>query len=261
MSADDDIYKNQLEENIAFYDLYLTDFIKRLDFCRDNGANTAMLTGNVEPQQNMHFLKDLGIAFKLMKSPFPIVEMQTTGVGIDQQRLRFFRNHLGMSTISLSLFSFDNEISRSYRGDKAAPVDIAWLCSEIKRYDFNLRLSCNLCDGFDTHIESILNTAKDLGVDQVTLRKLYTTGDGSPQDAWVREHGYDRLLDEESFLTKLPKLRILEYGAMARSYRGMSIAYDMDCMAKGDQDAFKYPIVRPNGKLYSSWDDPASLVF
>jgi hypothetical protein len=41
----------------------------------------------------------------------------------------------------------------------------------------------------------------------------------------------------------------------------MSVVLDNDCMAKGSNDDFKYLIIRPNGKLYSSWDDPASLIF
>jgi hypothetical protein len=32
-------------------------------------------------------------------------------------------------------------------------------------------------------------------------------------------------------------------------------------MAKGANADIKYLIIRPNGKLYSSWDDPASLIF
>jgi hypothetical protein len=41
----------------------------------------------------------------------------------------------------------------------------------------------------------------------------------------------------------------------------MAVVFDKDCMAKGSMEDFKYLVVRPNGKLYSSWDDPASLIF
>ena len=42
-------YTNQKEGNARFYDLYERDYVKRLEFARDNGCNTAALTGNSEP--------------------------------------------------------------------------------------------------------------------------------------------------------------------------------------------------------------------
>ena len=43
----------------------------------------------------------------------------------------------------------------------------------------------------------------------------------------------------------------------------MSVMIDDDCMAKDIEQHtdFKYLVLRPNGKLYGSWDDPVSLIF
>ena len=44
--------------------------------------------------------------------------------------------------------------------------------------------------------------------------------------------------------------------------RDRSTVLDEDCMAKADgRDEYNYLILRPNRKLYSKWDDPASLIF
>ena len=52
------------------------------------------------------------------------------------------------------------------------------------------------------------------------------------------------------------------YGADIRHVKKMSVIFDDDCMGKSPtSNAVKYLILRPNCKLYSSWDDPASLVF
>ena len=51
-----DQYKNQMDDNLPFFDLYLKDYLERLEFARHNGCNTVMLTGNSEPQQNRKFL-------------------------------------------------------------------------------------------------------------------------------------------------------------------------------------------------------------
>lgn len=53
------------------------------------------------------------------------------------------------------------------------------LCKEIKRYDFNLRLSVNLTDQFDKYADlrsRSLMTVKSLAQFQVTLRILYSIG-------------------------------------------------------------------------------------
>jgi hypothetical protein len=263
MNSDNKMYPNQIEENLAFYDLYLNDYLKRLAFCRENGCNTVMLTGNAEPQQNKRFLVDFGIMMRLMKSPFPIVEMQTTGVLIDGQYLRFLRNHVGVSTISLSLFSF-NDFENQKARNSNLPLCISEFCENVKKYDFNLRLSLNLNANFDGDLE-LFDKAKMLGADQVTVRKLYDADDGSPQSAWIKNNRcsdafYKGL--KKRVITEGIKLRSLEYGTTAYSFNGMSVVIDDDCMAKDTRnEALKYLIVRPNGKLYSSWDDPASLIF
>ena len=262
MSADDKQYKNQLEENLAFYDLYLGDYIKRLEFCRDNGCNALMLTGNLEPQQNRRFLVDFGIMMRLMERPFRNIELQTTGVLIDAPMLRFLRNHVGVNTIALSLFSFDDNENQACRNSNL-PLGIKAFCEAVKLYDLNLRLCLNLTEHFnDWDIDCLFEYCKALGADQITLRKLYAEGD-SPQSKWVEGHGISPLRYREiaEYVSKRPLLRRLEYGQLSYSIKGMSAVIDDDCMAKGPSDDFKYLVLRPNGKLYGSWDDPASLVF
>jgi hypothetical protein len=62
----------------------------------------------------------------------------------------------------------------------------------VKLYDFNLRLSINLTNYFDVHApRDIFTICKTLGADQVTLRKLYASRDGSIQSLWVAENSID----------------------------------------------------------------------
>lgn len=56
-----DEYKNQMDDNLPYFDLYVRDYIKRLEYARDNGCNTVMLTGSSEPQQNRKFLTYFGL--------------------------------------------------------------------------------------------------------------------------------------------------------------------------------------------------------
>lgn len=268
------IYKNQLYGNIRFFDLYSEQYMNAMQFARDNGCNTVMLTGDSEPQQNRTFLKDFGFFNKMIANPFKIIEIQTTGAGIHDETLRFLRNWVGVSCISLSISSFDdkknNEIIHSnIKSDSEFWIDLKYLCSEIKRYDFTLRLSLNMNDFLlppNNNFEEITKKAKELGADQLTLRKMYTSGDGS-QAEWVRKYagsvkytnwfnGVDKIVREKGRY-----LETLEFGALRYSYEGMSTVIDTDCMSTEGKESLKYLILREDCKLYSKWDDPASLVY
>lgn len=276
----DTVYKNQMDDNLPFFDLYLRDYLKRLEFARDNGCNTVMLTGNTEPQQNRKFLTYFGMFMQLMKNPFHWIEMQTTGVLLDQNYLRFLRNHVGVNLISLSLSALDSDVNADIIDSKVKAPDIAFLCNEIKRYDFSLRLSLNLTDYYDytyvnkhdpqykqtAGIEKMFSDCRKLGADQVTLRVLYSSGTGTPQDEWIEENAASAYTVErirEYVRDHGRVLGVLPHGSVKYSLDGLCVVMDEDCMDKGvktDED-YKYLILQPDCKLYSQWDDPSSLIF
>lgn len=275
----DSLYKDQITDNLRFYDLYRNDYIKRMEFARDNGCNTCMLTGNVEPQQNISFLKAFGDMNKELERPFRNIEIQTTGAFIDDEKLRFLRNQVGVTTISVSISCLnDNSVNKEIIGMRDEKFDLKFFCSEIKRYDFNLRLSLNITnnlflgkpgDNMPFLPRDIFDYCKSLGADQVTFRKMYVSNDNATeQNKWLAEN-LDKSIELEFFplLNKEIKehgvyLDTLEYGSDRYSYEGMSVVIDTDCMSKGiNKDAVKYLILRPNCKLYSKWDDKGSLIF
>lgn len=259
-------YKNQMDDNLPFFDLYLKDYLKRLDFAQRNGCNTVMLTGNSEPQQNRKFLTYFGLFMQLMKNPFDWIEMQTTGALLDNNYLRFLRNHVGVNIISLSVSSFD-QFQNQEIIDCPVQIDLKELCRNIKKYDFTLRLSLNLSDAFNDYSpEELFSTCyEEFLADQVTLRVLYSNSNDTPQSKWVSQHvmNLDKINEINSFIkTYGTVLGKLPYGATKYSYNDMSIVLDDDCMGKrNDNDAYKYLILRPDCKLYSSWDNKASLIF
>ena len=271
-----DNYKNQMDDNLPFFDLYLKDYLKRLEFARHNGCNTLMLTGNSEPQQNRKFLTYFGMFMQMMRAPFQWIEMQTTGVLLDENYLRFLRNHVGVNLIALSISSLCEDTNKAIIQcpDKYTPR-LAWLSGEIKRYDFALRLSLNLTKyyddiGADKNPALIFQRCKDYHADQITLRVLYSSGNGTPQDNWIAQNAASPQTVQalqEYIITNGKLLGTLPYGAQKYSLDGMSVVLDTDCMAKDETkrealgENYKYLILQPNCKLYSQWDDPASLIF
>lgn len=261
-------YVDQIETNLRFYDLYAGDFCKRLQFARDNGCNTLILTGEGEPLINTRFLKDFSQWNNSIQSPFRWIEIQTSGVTLNDEKLRFLRNTVGVSTISLSLSDMFNNLSNHTMNgitDKYL-FDIDLLCEDIKKYDFNLRLSLNMTIKYkDKSLEEIMERAYDLGANMVTFRKLYVSGDlNLEQNKWIQQN---KLSDAKlgQFKVKIEtKGRILEtlpFGAIRYSYKGISTVIDDDCMATEVKPVIKYLVLRPNCKLYTKWDDEGSLLF
>lgn len=269
-----DNYKNQLDENLPFFDLYLNDYLKRLQFARDNGCNTIMLTGTSEPQQNKKFLTWFGMFNRMLKDPFEWIEMQTTGVLLNNNYLRFLRNHVGVNLISLSISDiYNNNRNNDIIGcPNIYKINLEELCESIKKYDFNLRLSINLTNAYDDCgksndvIKSLFNRCKSLGADQVTFRVLYSEDYTTPEGKWVYDNSIsNKAIKNIKNYVKMngKKLGILPYGFIKYDIDEMSVVIDTDCMAKEDQetDNYKYLILRPDCKLYSSWDSKASLIF
>lgn len=263
-------YKNLIEKKDKNYATHVHEYVSRLNYARDNGCNSLMLTGNCEPQQNKAFLTQLGFMLRMMDKPFRQIEMQTTGVLLDEDYLHFLRDWVGVNVISISLSSFQSTTNADIvdMPDRYM-VLIPGLCQEIKDLGFVLRLSLNMTHGFSANRtpEEMLKIAKLYGADQVTFRKMYSDNSDTPQSKWVKEHALNTTPFDEYF-TSLAKehpesiLRKLEYGQTVFAIDGMSVVYDTDCMAKEEHsDELKYLILRPDCKLYSSWDDKASLVF
>ncbi len=256
------------------FNIHRQDFLKRLEFARDNGCNTIMLTGTSEPQQNKQFLHFFAEMNEKLDKPFRWIELQTTGVLLDDDYLDFLRKTVGVNVISVSVSAFDDVVNWNYtKMPQNAFVDLRALCKKIKAHGFTLRLSINLTDYFNRYKSTTLtydaseffkDIKEQFHPDQVTFRILYASNDGSEQSKWVSEHSCDEnsvhILSEyvKSRGTPLEKL---PYGRIKYSCNGMSVVIDDDCMSKKSIEDYKYLILQPDCKLYSRWDDTASLIF
>lgn len=266
-------YKNQMDENLPFYDLYFEDYVKRMIFAKENDANIMMITGDIEPLQNRHFLQTLAIVNKYVLpqrgcSAFNWIEIQTSAVGFDRNYARFLRNTVGVSVFSFSLSSFDSKKNAEIVGiSRNMQVDIEEVCSTAKEYDFTLRLSLNMSKEmlrstcgltYDEMIHAIFMKAKMLGADQITFRKFYTDGDNE-QSRWIKENEVDGVFFEtlRHYVKSEGRIiGILPYGYHQYSVDGISVVIDEDCMNQGklQKETSKYFVLRPNCKLYDGWN-------
>lgn len=270
---EDSEYANQIENNRRFKALYRNDYLKRMSFARDNGCNTMIYTGDGEPLVNMRFLEDVSEWNNQIPDPFRWIELQTSGVTLDDEKLRWLRNTIEVSTISLSLSSvFSSQENAEYnRTDKKFIIDIDKVCKEIKRYDFNLRLSLNMTDFYNGKTpEQIFERVQELEADQVTFRVLYSAGSEklTPEQQtvndWIHEHSVKGSLMKEIreyILEKGAELETLPFGAKRYAIHDISTVIDDDCMNTVSRNVLKYLILRPNCKLYSRWDQKGAIMF
>lgn len=271
-------YENRIEKAFYHYGIYKQDFIRRLEFARDNGCNTAILTGSGEPMINHSFLKDFASFNQALQSPFRWIELQTSGIGLDESALGFLRGTVGVSTISLSLsFLFDYKVNAFInKTPEKLIVNIEEVCSRTIHHGFNLRLSLNLTDEYERYgrdfghgnselIAAIFGQASSLKASQLTFRQLYVSGDpNNEQNKWIAEHAASQTLvdDIKQFVKDNGKpLEVLPFGATRYSVKGISVVIDEDCMGTMPKQAIKFLILRPDCKLYTKWDDKGSLLF
>jgi molybdenum cofactor biosynthesis enzyme MoaA len=259
-------------------------FTERLVYLRQKDVDTLVLTGTYsEPIFNKKYL---GFFDKVNRSlgdnKFVNIEVQTSGVGLTPKKLVLL-DSIGVKTISLSLASLDDDANFEIMQtqEKLKNFTILKVCQLIKNAGFNLRLSLNMNrEGFEEHefsasgefwhknYHNIFMDCQKLKADQVTFRKLYSTGEDGEVNGWIRSNRMTLYNpDWWKFLARYVKqfgrpLNRLPFGAMKYSIEGMSTVIDFDCMNKrSKKEGLKYLILRRNCRLYSEWDDPASLVF
>ena len=270
----DNPYRNSFDE---------IQYRKRIKRAAIENVSTLILTGTGEVLQNKDFLLKFREVLGKENHPFPNVEIQTTGVllmkyeaAIPGSTVRTegrypnveLLKNLGVNTISLSvsdIFDSENNLKIIGVGD-VLKFDLDELCKFIKDQGFNLRLSLNMINVYDDKFpEDIINRCKELGADQITIRKLYGGGYETPESIWVDENACkDKVIEmfDEYVRVEGKKGFKLPFGAWVYSIMGMSVAIDDDCMAKEEaKEDLKYVILRENGKLYWSWDDEGSLIF
>jgi sulfatase maturation enzyme AslB (radical SAM superfamily) len=254
--------------NITNGEFFNEDYIERLEYARDNGINVVILTGTGESLQNKEFIKKFSKYNNKLKRPFYNIELQTTGVYLNDETLEWLRKDIRVKTISLSVSDiFDNENNMNIIGvRKELRFNLAELVKKIKSYGFNTRLSLNVLKNIEKHsIEELFNKIFEFHFDQVTFRKLWKSNNNTNIDKWIERNDankeyFDKIND---YIIKNGKiLGRLTFGALQYSLNEISFVVDDNCMDdKEIKEDIKYLILRENAKLYTKWDSPASLVF
>lgn len=240
-------------------------YINRIEFVREEGCNAMILTGTTEPQQNLPFIYKLMEINKRLRKPFYNITIQTTGTNLTPEEIEKLAD-AGITTIALSISSLIDEQNWEIIGAprQVRTMNITDLIKCAKYNHLNVRACLNLTDDFNfLSPESLFHWGKINHIDQMTFRKIYADGD-TEEAKWVEQHIFpdskfiaikNYILQNGTPIAKLP------YGFIQYSVHGISTVIDDNCMSKNNIEDMKYAILRPNGHLYSRWDDTGSLIF
>ncbi len=283
-------YRNKYSAGHMDAFTYWEDVIKRMKYAQSKGCTTVMLTGSNEPQQDRRWLEGLALAMRSLPEPFLNIEIQTTGAFLNMDYLRFLKA-MGVTTVAISTFSiFDDERNREIEECADKGLSIEKLCEMVHELEMNIRICVNVTDCvfsksfYEADVsamkekdeakengillneaQKILNRCAEMHANQVTFRKMWSNP-GTPEAEWIAQNCTysNNLLSRISTVVSTDGniINILPYGAARYDYQGFSIVIDTDSMAKDvNNQALKYYIIREDGKMYSSWDSAASIVF
>lgn len=240
-------------------------YINRMLFVRDEGCNSMIITGTTEPQQNLPFIYKLLEVNRNLRKPFYNIAIQTTGTNLKPEVIENLAS-AGVTTLALSISSIDDRRNWDIISApaKTRTMPLVDLISCAKKHGMNVRACFNLTSEFNNiKPGQLFIWAKENKVDQVTFRKIYKDGNGD-EAQWVSKHEFleERFGQFKNYvqINGHPIAR-LPYGFIQFSVHGISTVIDDNCMAKDNIDEMKYAILRPNGHLYSRWDDTGSLIF
>jgi len=244
ISGDSGLYKD-MSKGVDFDQKYF-DKLKKV---KEQGCKNVVLTSDKgEPMQNKNFLQKIGEFNK--KLDFNL-EIQTTGVLLNNTNLSFLKDIVGVKIISISVFDiFDDSNNLDIIDVKEKMrFNLKEICDNIKSHGFILRLSINLVKTYDKHsTKELFNRIDDLNPNQVTIKNLWHTDDDNAINKWIKVNKAS-----SNIIEKISQYIETNGGNKISQNRyefnGRSIWTVDNCMLGN------YLILRPDAELYRTWSD------
>lgn len=170
---------------INYEDYNYHNLSKAIQYATRAQIQTCKLTGKKgDPLCKFTLLKYI---FKYIQQAFPIIEIQTNGIGLNKARCKDLRDH-GATVVSLSCIHWDSsENSAVY---KASYPDLKETISMLHAYGLSVRLSCTLIKGWIDDafkIDSFLEFFEDSKVEQFSFIPVGYFGTNLYAQ-WAKEH-------------------------------------------------------------------------
>jgi len=248
-------------KDLAKEDIFEEEYFKKFKKVSEMGCEYAILTGTGEPIQNKPFLSMIGEMNKSLEKPFKL-EIQTSGVMLNDANLDFLKNEVGVYLISLSVSNMFNDKSNAnlVRMHERLKFDLKDLCHRIKSKGFILRLSLNLVNVYnDIKPAKVVDRLHELKADQATLRVLWSGKDDNEISRWILSNKVSDTFVEQMEFYCMDRGRNLGGNYPKYQIGNLTIVIDDDCMAEHSVGEIRYLILRSDCNLYTRWDTKSSL--
>jgi len=251
ISGDPGLYKD-MSKNIDFDQKYLN----KLKEVKEQGCKNIVITSDKgEPMQNKLFMEKIGNFNKKLNNWFDI-EIQTTGVLLNDMNLSFLKEVVGVKTISVSVFDiFDNLNNLDIITVKEKmSFNLEQVCKNIKSYGFILRLSINLVNVYDKHsIKELFDRIDEINPNQVTIKNLWHTDEDNAINKWIKVNKASSNIIEKisNYIEDNGGDKISQN---KYQFNGRSIWTVDNCMLGN------YLILRPDAGLYRTWSDTSPII-
>lgn len=237
----------------------------------DNGAKSVIITGTVEPLQNMEFVHCVCEVFKKINPPTVSLEIQTS-LCYGAMTIPYIKKlaEWGVDTLAVSISALNEKMNWEISG--VAPNRYTSIMKALK-YATSLGMNTRVCinmsqltfvghSGFGqtTSFDILTSIAYRFGgiAKQITIRRLYHNNSDTPQANWIKENEFSEefwIELKETLSDIFIKIGEIDWYDVARNHY---IRVDEDCMAK--QDESRYWVLRPDGHIYLGWDATEPVV-
>lgn len=241
------------------------NFEKAAQIAKDYQVGSVVITGKGEPTLFPDQITDY--LTHLEKYNFPLMDLQTNGVNLDKKSEKmdpYLRRWYdkGLAFIALSIVHFlPEENRRVYMPHSKNYIELPRLIDKLHEFGFSVRFSVTMFSGgIDSGEKAgqIINYAKSLSVEQLTLRKVAKPDKSENPEIgiWTNAHmlnenqfnGIKKYLDEKG-------KRILLSGHNSAIY---DVANQNVCLTNAltldiDPTKIRQIIFYPNGRVRFDW--------
>ena len=259
------ISKTTWKSGVSNNDKIFKNMSKVFNFAKYHRVDTVMITGTGEPTLVDDFQE---IILEAHEFGFPCIEIQTNGQRLwDEPKLLDELIGSGLTGIAVSIASPDPKRSNEIMGVNYDYLDLMNVAS---KKGLLCRITLNLIEGeiFNWNLKAWADNLVFNGVHQLTLRVIgkpsFNVLDTEASErvcSWIDKnalHDPSKLIEEIE--TGGIAIRETSFGTRVYDYMGLSTCV-ATCMQESiDPEEIRSLILQPNGRLYSSWQFPGSIL-
>jgi len=237
---------------------------KALRLAELSGVSTALITGKGEP---LFTAKSFGHVIQylqlLREFKIPLIEIQTSGYGLDDDALKTF-SKLGVTTIAISCVSDSHTRNVEIFGKEYEdPFEIA---RRVHAHGMMVRLCCTMCKVYCESTETIdhmIRSCRTAGIEQLSFVPVTAPEDSEAMTItkWARGCGLTDAIVNRLYAhvrRSGPKLMTLMHGGEVYDIEGVSVCIRYCLTDDPETNMLRQVIVYPNGETRYSWTSKAA---